>query len=219
MDMDINEANARFRGWMRELLVQAAGHFALILLGYPTFGWHDKSIGSHVRDIDGDRWLRVVTSHSIWATGELWTGNLDASAIHGVPKPRVLKVHEWTEEPRRIRAELMTLVPGRVCSNTQELRDELDLTDEWWISLRHILDVLATHKTERIGATEGISRRLLAPDTTRKIYETFGDILDTPDGTRAQLHVIGRLLLRVDGGDYPDLAHPLHQHAQRFLGR
>jgi hypothetical protein len=275
MDTDIDQANARFRGWMRELLVQAAEHFSLVLLGDPTFGWRDRSIGSRVRDVDGDRWLRVVTSHSMWANGEFWTGNLDASAIYGVPKPRVLQVHEWTEQTRSIRAELMTFIPARVCSDTQELRDELDLADEWWTSLRHALDVLAAHQTERVGATqEGISRRLLAffgdridptvttwntahgdlqwanltapaaylldwegwgiapagydaatlycyslltPDTARRVYETFADILDTPDGTRAQLHVIGRLLLRVDGGDYPDLANPLHQHAQRLL--
>jgi hypothetical protein len=275
MDTDIEQANARFRGWMRELLAQAAEHFSVILLGDPTFGWRDRSIGSQVRDIDGDRWLRVVTSHSMWANGEFWTGNLDASAIHGVPKPRVLQVHEWTEQIRSIRAELMTLVPACVCSDTQELRGELDLADEWWTSLRHALDVLAIHPTERVGTTqEGISRRLLAffgdridptvsiwntahgdlqwanltapdaylldwegwgiapagydaatlycysllaPDTARRVYETFADILDTPDGTRAQLHVIGRLLLRVDGGDYPDLANPLHRHAQRLL--
>ncbi|MGH3972667.1 MAG: aminoglycoside phosphotransferase [Pseudonocardiaceae bacterium] len=271
----MEQANARFRRWMRELLVQAAEHFSLTLLGDPTFGWRDRSIGSQARDVDGDRWLRVVTSHNTWANGEFWTGNLDAAAIHGVPKPCVLQVHEWTEEPRSIRAELMTLVPGRVCSDTQELRNELDLPDEWWTRLRHALDVLATHQTERIGATqEGISHRLLAffsdkidptvtiwstahgdlqwanltapapylldwegwgiapagydaatlycysllvPDTARRVYETFTDILDTPDGTRAQLHVIGRLLLRVNGGDYPELAKPLHQHAQRLL--
>lgn len=275
MDTDIDQANARFRGWMRALLTQAADYFSLTLIGDPTFGWHDRSIGSHARGVDGERWLRVVTSHSMWANGEFWTGNLDASTIHDVPKPRVLQVHEWTEEPRNIRAELMTLVPGRTCSDTQELRDELDLPDKWWTSLRHALDLLATHPTERVGATqEGISRRLLAffgdtidptvmtwstahgdlqwanltapdlylldwegwgiapagydaatlycysllaPNTARRVYETFADILGTPDGAHAQLHVIGRLLLRVNGGDYPDLANLLHQHAQRLL--
>ncbi|MGH3929241.1 MAG: aminoglycoside phosphotransferase [Pseudonocardiaceae bacterium] len=275
MDRDVDQANARFRGWMQDLLEKAAEYFSLTLQDGPTFGWRDRSIGSRAQDIEGDRWLRVVTSHSTWASGEFWTGNLDASAIDGVPKPRVLRVHEWAEEPRSIRAELMTLVPGQVCSDTQELRNELDLPDAWWTSLRQALGVLATHRTERVGATqEGISRRLLAffgdtidptvttwstahgdvqwanltgptpylldwegwgvapagydaatlycytllvPDIARRVYETFADVLDTPDGTRAQLHVIGRLLLRVNGGDYPELANPLHQHAQHLL--
>lgn len=172
MDTDVDQANARFRGWMRELLVQAAEYFSLTPLGDPTFGWRDRSIGSQARDVDGDYWLRVVTSHNTWASGEFWTGNLDAAAVHGVPKPYVLQVHEWAEGSRSIRAELMTLVPGRVCSDTQELRNELDVPDAWWTGLRHALDVLATHRTARIGATqEGISYRLLA---------FFGDRLSTP---------------------------------------
>lgn len=262
---------------MGGLLVHAAENFSLTLVGDPTFGWRDRSIGSRAQAVDGDRWLRVVTSHITWANGEFWTGNLDATAVHGVPKPRVLQVHEWTEGPRSIRAELMTLVPGRACSDTQELHNELNLPGEWWTRLRHALDVLATHHTKRVGATqEGISHRLLAffgdkidptvttwttahgdlqwanltvpdpylldwegwgiapagydaatlycysllaPNTARRVYETFADILDTPDGVRVQLHVIGRLLLRVNGGDYPDLASPLHQHAQRLLAK
>jgi hypothetical protein len=180
VDTDVDQANARFRGWMRELLVQAAEHFSLTLLGDLTFGWRDRSIGSRVRGVDGDRWLRVVTSHNTWANGEFWTGNLDAAAIHGVPKPCVLQVHEWTEGPRSIRAELMTLVPGRVCSDTQELRNELDLPDEWWTRLRHALDVLATHQTDRVGVTqEGISHRLLA---------FFGDKIDSTVTTWSTAH-------------------------------
>jgi hypothetical protein len=275
MDTDVDRANARFRKWMCGLLAQAAEQFSLTLVGDPTFGWRDRSIGVRVRGVEGERWLRVVTSHSMWANGEFWTGNLDASTILGVPKPRVLQVHEWTEESRSIRAELMTLVPSHVCSPTQELRDELDLPDEWWDGVRHTLDVLAAHHTERVAATqEGITRRLLAffgeeidptitawctahgdlqwanltapelylldwegwgvapagydaatlycysllaPRTARRVYETFADVLETPNGIRAQLHVIGRLLLRVNGGDYPDLANPLHRHARRLL--
>ena len=118
MDTDVDQANARFRGWMRELLVQAAEHFSLTLLGDPTFGWRDRSIGSQARNIDGDRWLRVDTSHNTWANGEFWTGNLDAAAIHGVPKPCVLQVHEWTEEARSIQAELMTLGSAQIPRNS-----------------------------------------------------------------------------------------------------
>ncbi|MGH3905500.1 MAG: aminoglycoside phosphotransferase [Pseudonocardiaceae bacterium] len=277
MDTDVDEANARFSEWMHELLAQAGEHFSLTLQGGPTFGWRHRSIGSRTKGPDGDHWLRVVTSHATWANGQFWTGNLDSSAITGIPKPSVLKVHEWEEEPRCIRAELMTLVPGRTCSHTQELRHELDLPDEWWTGLRRAIDTLTAHRTERVLTTqESISHRLLAffgdridstvttwttahgdlqwtnlttpdlylldwegwglapagydaaslycysllaPNTACKVYETFADILDTADGIRAQLHAIGRLLLRINGGDYPDLADPLHQHAQRLLAK
>ena len=58
---------------------------------------------------------------------------------------------------------------------------------------------------------------LLTPRTAAKVRETFGEILDSPDGVRAQLHVIGRYLKRVEYGDFRDLADPLHAHAVQLL--
>lgn len=59
---------------------------------------------------------------------------------------------------------------------------------------------------------------LLAPDTAKKVHETFADLLDTPDGLRAQLYAISRYLKRVEIGDFPDLADKLHEHARRLVG-
>ena len=143
---------------MRALLTQAANYFSLTLLGDPTFGWHDRSIGSRVQGGDGERWLRVVTSHSIWA-------NLTAPALY------LLDWEGWGSAPADYDAATLYC-----CSP-------------------------------------------LAPNAARRVYETFADILDTPDGARVQLHVIGRLLLRVNGGDYPDLANPLHRHAQHLISK
>lgn len=58
---------------------------------------------------------------------------------------------------------------------------------------------------------------LLAPSTAKKVHDTFSDILDSPDGIRAQLHVIGHYLKRVEYGDSTDLADSLHQHARRLV--
>ena len=55
---------------------------------------------------------------------------------------------------------------------------------------------------------------LLAPDTAKKVHDAFPDILDSPDGIRSQLHVIGHYLKRVEYGDFTDLADSLHQHAR-----
>ena len=60
---------------------------------------------------------------------------------------------------------------------------------------------------------------LLVPEMAERVYNTFADILDTPDGMRTQLYVITHLLRRVDKGDYPDLAGPLHRHARKLLTR
>lgn len=258
---------------MRERLRSAANHFSVELAGEPVFGWRDRTIGSRV---DGERWLRVSWAHSQWAEGNYWTGNQDASTIVNVPKPAVLSLHEWEEEGGdRNRAEMMTLVTEGVCSESQELRVDLDLPDQWWQSLRVALLNLSTHKTERtITNQEKVAGRLLAffgsaidpqitewttahgdlnwtnltaphlnlldwesfgvapagydvatlyclsllrPEMTKKVHEEFSDMLDSPDGVRSQLHVIGRYLKRVEYGDFTDLADSLHGHARRLM--
>jgi hypothetical protein len=58
---------------------------------------------------------------------------------------------------------------------------------------------------------------LLVPSIAEQVHELFSDALDTPTGRIAQLTVVARLLNRIDGGDYPDLAEPLQQHARTLL--
>jgi hypothetical protein len=60
---------------------------------------------------------------------------------------------------------------------------------------------------------------LLATETAARVHDTFVDLLDAPDGVRSQLHVIGRYLKRIEHGDFPDLADPLHRHARRLIDR
>jgi len=59
---------------------------------------------------------------------------------------------------------------------------------------------------------------LLAPRTASTVRALFADVLDTPTGRVAQLYVIARLLRRVDGGDYPELAEPLQALASSLVG-
>lgn len=57
---------------------------------------------------------------------------------------------------------------------------------------------------------------LRAPDTANKVYDTFADVLGSPDGKIAQLYAISRYLKRVEIGDFPDLADKLHEHARKI---
>jgi hypothetical protein len=220
----------------------------------------------------------VSWSEPHWAEGNYWTGNQDAAAISGVPKPTVLDLYEWGEEGYfRNRAEVMTLVHDQPCSETQELREDLTLPAQWWRGLRDALDALSQHQTGRaITSQETVSRRLLAffgdqvdptvdrwvtahgdlnwsnltapnlnlldwesfgvapagydaatlyvlslrvPDTAASVHETFADVLDSPDGVRSQLHVIGRFLKRVELGEFADMAGAWHQHARSLLSK
>ncbi|MGH3829346.1 MAG: aminoglycoside phosphotransferase [Pseudonocardiaceae bacterium] len=271
-------ADEAHREDMRRRLRLAAGRFSLTLVGEPTFGWRDRTIGSRANGSNGERWLRVSWAHVQWTEGNYWTGNEDGAAIVGVPKPAVVDLHEWAEENGdRNRAEVLTLVTDKACSETQELRGELDPPGQWWPNLRAALETLSTHKTERTITTQKkITGRLLSffgstvdpivttwttahgdlnwtnltapsvnildwesfgtapagydaatlyflslltPDTARKVHDTFSDMLDSPDGIRSQLHVIGRYLKRVEYGDFTDLADSLHQHARRIVDK
>jgi hypothetical protein len=58
---------------------------------------------------------------------------------------------------------------------------------------------------------------LLVPEMAERVHDTFADALDTAAGRLAQLYVVARLLRRIDGGDYPDLAEPLARHADDLL--
>lgn len=60
---------------------------------------------------------------------------------------------------------------------------------------------------------------LLVPEMAKRVYHTFVDLLDTPEGIQAQLYVITRMLRRIDKGDYMELAGPLHRHARTLLTR
>lgn len=268
-------ADQRHRAHMRELLDQAAGGFGLDLVGALVFGWHDRTIGARARGLHGDRWVRVTTEFPAWAHGEFWTGNTDAAALIGVPRPEVVEVTEWDDPPRRVRAEAATLLPGRVCSPTPFLSRAPEVSSGWWAGLRASLDRLAEQDTDRVAVDqETITRRLvvffgdavdptvqqwrtahadlhwnnvLGPDlgildweswgsapagldaatlychsltypaTAEQVRKVFADQLDTPDGVRAQLFVIARLLLRIERGDDPSLAPLLHQRARELL--
>ncbi|WP_116247393.1 phosphotransferase [Nocardiopsis sp. FIRDI 009] len=268
-------ANQRHRARMRELLTRAAEGFGTILVGEAVFGWRDRSIGAPAHGPRGDAWVRVTTEHLSWAHGTYWTGNADSSAITNVPKPEMIEVTEWEDTPNRVRAELMTRLPGRVCSQTAELRHSPELDDTWWTDLKAAVDRVGETSTERVAVSqEAITRRLtvffadaidptvhewrtahadlhwnnlLAPElgildweswgrapagldaatllchslsrpaTATLVRETFADQLNTPDGVRAQLYVIARLLLRIERGDSPELTIPLHRHAAGLL--
>lgn len=58
---------------------------------------------------------------------------------------------------------------------------------------------------------------LLVPEVVGQVRDRFADVLDSPSGRVAQLYVVARLLRRIDGGDYPELAEPLAAHARTLL--
>ena len=272
-----NDPDAVFRNFMRHNLQRAAAQFNITIDGPPVFGWRLRSIGAPATSPAGRRWLRVVSQEPEWATGDSWTGTADANTIASIRKPHVLDVYEWSEHDwRNQRAELMTHLPGELCSSTDALRSDPDLTPEWWTELTTALATLAPVQTSRTHADQAkIDQRIAErfgpnisttvtdwetvhgdlhwsnllrprfglldwelwgrgpagldaatlycfslphPPTAHEVRNRFARQLGTPTGRVAQLFVVARLLRRIDGGDFPDLAEPLHSQADALLG-
>ncbi len=161
--MTTAESNAERRAWLGTQLKHATGVLSVTTTGTPVFGWHDRTIGARVSTADGERWLRVVAEIRHWAGGAFWPGNLDANAIRGIPKPRLLTELDWSDGDCQLRAELMTLAPSPVIAHDMVLQHIPDLTPTWWTDLRQAVDALAAHPTERVCvAGSRLQLRLLA---------------------------------------------------------
>ncbi len=154
---------------MRGNLTRAAEHFGVVVTGEPISGWRLRSMGAAVRAPDGARWLRVVSEEPRWLPGDFWTGNADASALIGLNKPQVLDLTEWSDGTwRRIRAELMTVLPGHPCSSTDVLRNPVELSDRWWAELRTSVDLLRSTPTARVSADQA--------KVTQRVQAAFGPL-------------------------------------------
>ncbi|MGW1680569.1 phosphotransferase [Saccharopolyspora sp. NPDC002376] len=159
---EVAEADRQFAEWMRSNLARAADRFGVQVDGEPVFGWRLRSISAPANSPHGRRWLRVVSEQIQWAQGDWWTGNTDANAITGIRKPHVLDSAEWEiPEVRRQRAELMSYVSGRRCSDTDALRIEVDLPSAWWGELRRSLDVIRSTPTARMRKDEPAIRKAI----------------------------------------------------------
>lgn len=180
--MDFEASEASFRRWMTGHLVRAATYFGVRLVAQPVFGWRLRSASAPTT---GDGWLRVGSEYAghIDEGGEFWTGNVDANAVPAaVSKPRVLAWADWAvgAGDRRVRAELMTRLPGHPCSDSEILRAPLTAPDTWWAGLRATLDTLRTVPTERHASSSAVKTRyrdLLGGDVEVTEWETgHGDL-------------------------------------------
>lgn len=138
---------------------RALADLGLDAIGRSRFGWRDRSIGSAVERAGSSYWLRVVWARSEWARSSWWVGNQDAMTITGVEKPRLIDARAWEEGPLVYRADLMSLLPGRVCAPTSVLERTPGLDETWWTALERNLDAVAATPTERTVLDSEIMRR------------------------------------------------------------
>ncbi len=164
--MTVDDADARFREWMRDNMTKATELIGVTIDGGPVFGWLDRSISVAVRKDNTDLWLRVVSEDQKWVQQDFWTGNQDANILTGVPKPTVVDTVEW-DDHRRQRAELMTRLPGEPCSPTDALRDDEPPPPPWWAELRLALNTLSRTPTRRVNVDQ--------EKLDQRVHAAFGD--------------------------------------------
>jgi hypothetical protein len=58
---------------------------------------------------------------------------------------------------------------------------------------------------------------LLTPAIAHRVGEVFRDVLDSPDGRRAQVYVAARILVRAGHGENADLAAVVREHVQPMI--
>lgn len=165
----------QYRAWMDAHLARAAAVFALRIDGEPVYGWNDRSVSTAAVDRDGERcWLRVGSEQNrhLEHQGPYWTGAVEANVIENVLKPRVLATVEWDapELDRRVRADLLTWMPGTPCAPTEVLREPLRHPERWWTALRDSLDALQAVDTDRYADR---------PPRDERVRGLFGDTVLT----------------------------------------
>lgn len=138
--------------------------------GRTVAGWRGRTLSGPVRRGAERLWLRLVSSPAGLAQGMWWTGTADSSVLPALPKPDVLAVEEWDlpeVDGYRLRAELMTRLPGRPLSPTPELAPGTAVDPAVWVELGRVLERLAVVPTERESTVPATVDRLL--------HSFFGD--------------------------------------------
>lgn len=131
--------------------------------GRIVWGWHGRTVGCEVGSEPGRAWLRVQAAPIGKGNGRIWDGTLTASRAipASVHRPKLLAWHDWTQGTFDYRAELTAFEASPVCSADPFLRSELDLSDEWWRSLRVSLAAIGDVETDRVTLSQSYLDRAL----------------------------------------------------------
>lgn len=181
---DVEKAVEERRVWLQGQLEAAAPRFGLELVGEVVNTYDMRSAGATAREGDHDVWLRVVVEDRDYEPACRWNGNVEANAIHGVPKPEVLRWSDWTNTDsylngRRLRGEVMTLAPGSTIASDSVLVDDPKLPESWWHDLDAALDALAVHPANmdnELGAVQYTVNGVRAHFDVELPEETFADL-------------------------------------------
>ncbi|MER5851663.1 hypothetical protein ABT126_32750 [Streptomyces sp. NPDC002012] len=142
-----------------QTLMEAAQNRAAMALGLTctgplAWGFQGVTLGRRA----GDRWLRVSRTAKKNAGRTRGEGIVGASLLvpDCVPRPRLYKVHDWTDGEWAFEAEVLDYVRQPVVSPERaDLDHDPGLPDEWWADLRRALDLLAEAEGLKVTVRDG----------------------------------------------------------------
>lgn len=139
------------------------------------WGWRGRTLSRAVACHDGDRWLRVVCAKTGQIPSTFWNGNIDAerSIPQTVPRPRLLRRHDWNDGQWEYRAELFDHVAAEPMAATPQIVAPVDPPSTWWVELRSALTDISAVKTRRLTIQQ------------RYLDRTMPRFLGTPITTKA----------------------------------
>ncbi len=116
-----------------------------------VWGWRGRTLSQPVIAADRPAWLRVASAPTGTLDTTFWDGSFaaDKAIPDAVPRPRLCRCHDWTDEPWTYRAELYDRVTVRPVANSPSLHTAPDLPATWWAELRRALHHIATVTTDR----------------------------------------------------------------------
>jgi hypothetical protein len=120
--------------------------------GRIAWGWRGRTMGAAVSTSDGPAWLRLASAPADQIISTFWDGALDAqrSVPDSVPRPRLLRWHDWTDGPFAYRGELHDYVAAPTVAADAVINSAPDLPPAWWAAARDALDTLTAVSTDRL---------------------------------------------------------------------
>ena len=141
---------------------KAAAALGAAPTGELLWGWHGRTLSRAAEHPEhGACWLRLLAAPAEKAGGKLWQGTAAAAGTvsASVHRPALYAIHDETNGTFAYRAELTAFVDSAICSPGPVLREELELSDEWWASLHADLAQLATVRTDRVAVRQEYADR------------------------------------------------------------
>ncbi|MEV6946771.1 hypothetical protein AB0N07_33350 [Streptomyces sp. NPDC051172] len=146
---------------MAAALMRAAAMLGATVHGPQVWGWHGRTLSHRANHPEhGASWLRLLSVPEQKAGGKLWEGTERAhAALPAVRKPTLHALHDHAGDGYAYRTELTAYVDEPVLSPDPVLRQELNLTDAWFATIRTTLSTIAATPTDRTAVRqEWISR-------------------------------------------------------------